>query len=56
MEKMSWLSKLNPRAAAGPRASRGASLQGPVMADPETCLMVFKNHWAQVSDSGEWPR
>ncbi|XP_058042084.1 FHF complex subunit HOOK-interacting protein 1B isoform X1 [Ahaetulla prasina] len=48
MEKMSWLSKLNPRAAAGPRASRGASLQGPVMADPETCLMVFKNHWAQV--------
>ncbi|XP_032075809.1 FTS and Hook-interacting protein isoform X1 [Thamnophis elegans] len=48
MEKMSWLSKLNPRAAAGPRASRGGSLQGPVMADPETCLMVFKNHWAQV--------
>ncbi|XP_026544171.1 FTS and Hook-interacting protein isoform X1 [Notechis scutatus] len=48
MEKMSWLSKLNPRAAAGPRANRGASLQGPVTADPETCLMVFKNHWAQV--------
>uniref|UniRef100_A0A670ZK17 FHF complex subunit HOOK-interacting protein 1B n=1 Tax=Pseudonaja textilis TaxID=8673 RepID=A0A670ZK17_PSETE len=48
MEKMSWLSKLNPRAPAGPRASRGASLQGPVTADPETCLMVFKNHWAQV--------
>ncbi|XP_054829468.1 FHF complex subunit HOOK interacting protein 1B [Eublepharis macularius] len=47
MERMSWLSKLNPR-AAGHRASRGASLQGPVMADPETCLMVFKNHWAQV--------
>nr|XP_056714743.1 FHF complex subunit HOOK-interacting protein 1B [Euleptes europaea] len=47
MEKMSWLSKLNPR-VAGHRASRGASLQSPVMADPETCLMVFKNHWAQV--------
>ncbi|XP_063162138.1 FHF complex subunit HOOK-interacting protein 1B isoform X2 [Candoia aspera] len=48
MEKMSWLSKLNPRAVPGPRVSRGASLQGPVTADPETCLMVFKNHWAQV--------
>uniref|UniRef100_A0A8D0L9Q8 Uncharacterized protein n=1 Tax=Sphenodon punctatus TaxID=8508 RepID=A0A8D0L9Q8_SPHPU len=48
MERMSWLSKLNPRAAAGHRASRNASLQSPVTADPETCLMVFKNHWAQV--------
>uniref|UniRef100_A0A8D2LSB7 FHF complex subunit HOOK-interacting protein 1B n=1 Tax=Varanus komodoensis TaxID=61221 RepID=A0A8D2LSB7_VARKO len=48
MERMSWLSKLNPRAAAGHRASRAASLQSPVTADPETCLMVFKNHWAQV--------
>ncbi|XP_060119873.1 FHF complex subunit HOOK-interacting protein 1B [Heteronotia binoei] len=47
MEKMSWLSKLNPR-VAGHRASRGASLQSPVTADPETCLIVFKNHWAQV--------
>ncbi|XP_077197157.1 FHF complex subunit HOOK-interacting protein 1B [Paroedura picta] len=47
MEKMSWLSKLNPR-AVGHRASRGAGLQSPVMADPETCLIVFKNHWAQV--------
>ncbi|XP_062983392.1 FHF complex subunit HOOK-interacting protein 1B [Elgaria multicarinata webbii] len=48
MERMSWLSKLNPRAAAGHRASRAAGLQNPVTADPETCLMVFKNHWAQV--------
>lgn len=48
MERMSWLSKLNPR-AAGQRAPRSASLQSPVTADPETCLMVFKNHWSQVS-------
>ncbi|CAM5073789.1 unnamed protein product [Eretmochelys imbricata] len=47
MERMSWLSKLHPR-AAGHRASRSASLQSPVTADPETCLMVFKNHWCQV--------
>ncbi|XP_065490961.1 FHF complex subunit HOOK-interacting protein 1B [Caloenas nicobarica] len=44
---MSWLSKLNPR-GGGQRAPRSASLQSPVTADPETCLMVFKNHWAQV--------
>ncbi|XP_061485257.1 FHF complex subunit HOOK-interacting protein 1B isoform X2 [Rhineura floridana] len=48
MERMSWLSKLNPRAPGGHRASRGASLQSPMVADPETCLMVFKNHWVQV--------
>ncbi|XP_064361397.1 FHF complex subunit HOOK-interacting protein 1B isoform X2 [Dromaius novaehollandiae] len=47
MERMSWLSKLNPR-AAGHRAPRSVSLQSPVTADPETCLMVFKNHWSQV--------
>ncbi|CAM5073539.1 unnamed protein product [Natator depressus] len=47
MERMSWLSKLHPR-AVGHRASRSASLQSPVTADPETCLMVFKNHWCQV--------
>ncbi|NXT90793.1 F16A2 protein, partial [Anhinga rufa] len=47
MERMSWLSKLNLR-AAGQRAPRSASLQSPVTADPETCLMVFKNHWSQV--------
>ncbi|NXF13473.1 F16A2 protein, partial [Smithornis capensis] len=47
MERMSWLSKLTPR-AGGHRAPRSASLQPPVTADPETCLMVFKNHWAQV--------
>ncbi|XP_078514834.1 FHF complex subunit HOOK-interacting protein 1B [Lissotriton helveticus] len=44
---MSWLSKLNPRGAAN-KAHRNASLQPQVTADPETCLMVFKNHWAQV--------
>ncbi|CAI5773796.1 Uncharacterized protein PODLI_1B026848 [Podarcis lilfordi] len=49
MERMSWLSKLNPRAGAGGhRGTRGASLQSPMAADPETCLMVFKNHWVQV--------
>ncbi|XP_074000936.1 LOW QUALITY PROTEIN: FHF complex subunit HOOK-interacting protein 1B [Numenius arquata] len=48
MERMSWLSKLNPR-GGGQRAPRSASLQSPpVTADPETCLMVFKNHWSQV--------
>uniref|UniRef100_H3A7R9 FHF complex subunit HOOK-interacting protein 1B n=1 Tax=Latimeria chalumnae TaxID=7897 RepID=H3A7R9_LATCH len=44
---MSWLSKLNPR-ASGSRASRNVTLQTSVTADPETCLMVFKNHWTQV--------
>lgn len=44
---MSWLSKLNPR-GAGSKAGRGATLQPLVTADPETCLMVFKNHWSQV--------
>ncbi|XP_078078804.1 FHF complex subunit HOOK-interacting protein 1B [Mustelus asterias] len=48
MERMSWLSKLNPR-GAGSRATRAASPQSPVRADPETCFMVFKNHWTQVS-------
>ncbi|NWR59866.1 F16A2 protein, partial [Bucorvus abyssinicus] len=47
MERMSWLSKLHPR-VGGQRPPRSASLQSPVTADPETCLMVFKNHWAQV--------
>ncbi|KAJ7428622.1 hypothetical protein BTVI_00099 [Pitangus sulphuratus] len=53
MERMSWLSKLTPR-AGGQRAPRSASLQPPVTADPETCLMVFKNHWAQVSGAQGW--
>ncbi|XP_009465806.1 PREDICTED: FTS and Hook-interacting protein [Nipponia nippon] len=44
---MSGRRKLTPR-AAGQRAPRSASLQSPVTADPETCLMVFKNHWSQV--------
>ncbi|XP_066563074.1 FHF complex subunit HOOK-interacting protein 1B [Amia ocellicauda] len=45
---MSWLSRLNPR-APGNRASRNAAPSNPVMADPETCLMVFQNHWRQMS-------
>ncbi|XP_053312730.1 FHF complex subunit HOOK interacting protein 1B [Spea bombifrons] len=44
---MSWLSKLNPRGAAT-KSGRNANPQPPVTADPETCLMVFKNHWSQV--------
>ncbi|CAJ0957866.1 unnamed protein product [Ranitomeya imitator] len=44
---MSWLSKLNPR-GTGSKSGRNASLQPQVTADPETCLMVFKNHWSQV--------
>uniref|UniRef100_A0A8C2LPQ0 FHF complex subunit HOOK-interacting protein 1B n=1 Tax=Cricetulus griseus TaxID=10029 RepID=A0A8C2LPQ0_CRIGR len=47
MEKMNWLSRLASR-VPGHRVPQGASLQTPVMADPETCLMVFKNHWSQV--------
>ncbi|KAF6333040.1 family with sequence similarity 160 member A2 [Rhinolophus ferrumequinum] len=47
MERMNWLSRLASR-GAGHRVPQGASLQTPVMADPETCLMVFKNHWSQV--------
>ncbi|XP_068122571.1 FHF complex subunit HOOK-interacting protein 1B [Hyperolius riggenbachi] len=44
---MSWLSKLNPR-GGGAKTGRNASLQPMVTADPETCLMVFKNHWSQI--------
>ncbi|ELK09358.1 UPF0518 protein FAM160A2 [Pteropus alecto] len=47
MERMNWLSRLASR-VPGHRVPQGASLQTPVMADPETCLMVFKNHWSQV--------
>lgn len=50
MERMNWLSRLASR-GPGHRAPQGASLQTPVMADPETCLMVFKNHWSQVGDA-----
>lgn len=50
MEKMNWLSRLASR-VPGHRVPQGASLQTPVVADPETCLMVFKNHWSQVGDS-----
>lgn len=49
MERMNWLSRLASR-GPGHRVPQGASLQTPVMADPETCLMVFKNHWSQVGD------
>ncbi|XP_023614540.1 FTS and Hook-interacting protein isoform X3 [Myotis lucifugus] len=47
MERMNWLSRLASR-GPGHRVPQGASLQTPVVADPETCLMVFKNHWSQV--------
>ncbi|TKS67747.1 FTS and Hook-interacting protein -like protein [Collichthys lucidus] len=45
---MSWLSRLNPRGPAS-RAGRSAAPSSPCTADPETCLMVFENHWRQVS-------
>ncbi|GAA6219676.1 FTS and Hook-interacting protein homolog [Lates japonicus] len=45
---MSWLSRLNPR-GPGSRSSRSAAPSSPCTADPETCLMVFENHWRQVS-------
>ncbi|XP_035994902.1 FTS and Hook-interacting protein homolog isoform X2 [Fundulus heteroclitus] len=44
---MSWLSRLNPR--SGRSAVPSAAPSGPCTADPETCLMVFENHWRQVS-------
>ncbi|KAG7501770.1 hypothetical protein JOB18_006250 [Solea senegalensis] len=45
---MSWLSRLNPR-GPGTRSGRSAAPSSPCTADPETCLMVFQNHWRQVS-------
>uniref|UniRef100_A0A8C6V573 FHF complex subunit HOOK-interacting protein 1B n=1 Tax=Neogobius melanostomus TaxID=47308 RepID=A0A8C6V573_9GOBI len=45
---MSWLSRLNPR-GPGTRTGRNAAPSGLCTADPETCLMVFQNHWRQVS-------
>uniref|UniRef100_A0A8D3EGE6 FHF complex subunit HOOK-interacting protein 1B n=1 Tax=Scophthalmus maximus TaxID=52904 RepID=A0A8D3EGE6_SCOMX len=45
---MSWLSRLNPRGTAS-RSGRNAAPSSPCTADPETCLMVFENHWRQVS-------
>ncbi|XP_012659314.1 FTS and Hook-interacting protein [Otolemur garnettii] len=47
MERMNWLSRLASR-GPGHRVPQGTSPQTPVMPDPETCLMVFKNHWSQV--------
>uniref|UniRef100_A0A3B4Z303 FHF complex subunit HOOK-interacting protein 1B n=1 Tax=Seriola lalandi dorsalis TaxID=1841481 RepID=A0A3B4Z303_SERLL len=48
VESMSWLSRLNPR-GPGSRSGRSAAPSSPCTADPETCLMVFENHWRQVS-------
>lgn len=48
--KMSWLSRLNPR-GPGTRTGRHAAPSSPCTADPETCLMVFENHWRQVKHS-----
>ncbi|KAM9850677.1 FHF complex subunit HOOK-interacting protein 1B [Aulostomus maculatus] len=45
---MSWLSRLNPR-GPGSRAGRSTAPSSPCTADPETCLMVFENHWRQVA-------
>ncbi|CAB1418398.1 unnamed protein product [Pleuronectes platessa] len=45
---MSWLSRLNPR-GSGSRSGRSAAPSSPCTADPETCLMVFDNHWRQLS-------
>nr|XP_019960666.1 PREDICTED: FTS and Hook-interacting protein [Paralichthys olivaceus] len=45
---MSWLSRLNPR-GSGSRSGQSATPSSPCTADPETCLMVFENHWRQVS-------
>lgn len=45
---MSWLSRLNPR-GPGTRSGRNTAPSGHCTADPETCLMVFQNHWRQVS-------
>ncbi|KAJ8246696.1 hypothetical protein GJAV_G00254380 [Gymnothorax javanicus] len=47
-ERMSWLSRLAPR-GPGSRSGRNGAPSSPVTADPETCLMVFENHWRQVS-------
>uniref|UniRef100_A0A3B4AT11 FHF complex subunit HOOK-interacting protein 1B n=1 Tax=Periophthalmus magnuspinnatus TaxID=409849 RepID=A0A3B4AT11_9GOBI len=45
---MSWLSRLNPR-GPGVRTGRNTAPSGHCIADPETCLMVFQNHWRQAS-------
>ncbi|XP_077473026.1 FHF complex subunit HOOK-interacting protein 1B [Stigmatopora argus] len=49
---MSWLSRLTPRATPA-RTGRGGPAAVPqespsCTADPETCLMVFENHWRQL--------
>uniref|UniRef100_A0AAY4D2D5 FHF complex subunit HOOK-interacting protein 1B n=1 Tax=Denticeps clupeoides TaxID=299321 RepID=A0AAY4D2D5_9TELE len=45
---MSWLSRLAQRGPSA-RSGRSSTPSGPCTADPETCLMVFENHWRQVS-------
>ncbi|KAM9486279.1 FHF complex subunit HOOK-interacting protein 1B isoform 1-T1 [Clarias gariepinus] len=45
---MSWLSRITPRGPDG-RSSRNVAPSSPCTADPETCLIVFENHWRQVS-------
>ncbi|KAK2905812.1 FHF complex subunit HOOK-interacting protein 1B [Channa argus] len=45
---MSWLSRLKPP-GSGSRSGRSTAPSSPCTADPETCLMVFENHWRQVS-------
>ncbi|KAM9802716.1 FHF complex subunit HOOK-interacting protein 1B isoform 1-T3 [Syngnathus typhle] len=48
---MSWLGRLTPRGApAAARPGRGAAPHEvpSCTADPETCLMVFENHWRQL--------
>uniref|UniRef100_A0A3Q3DS97 FHF complex subunit HOOK-interacting protein 1B n=1 Tax=Hippocampus comes TaxID=109280 RepID=A0A3Q3DS97_HIPCM len=52
MEWSCWLSRLTPRTPAA-RPGRGATPQEApsCTADPETCFMVFENHWRQVSVS-----
>ncbi|KAJ8350164.1 hypothetical protein SKAU_G00252940 [Synaphobranchus kaupii] len=47
-DRMSWLSRLTPR-GQGSRANQNTAPSSPVTADPETCLIVFQNHWRQVS-------
>ncbi|KAI1899072.1 hypothetical protein AGOR_G00057710 [Albula goreensis] len=47
--RMSWLSRLTPSRSSVNRANQTRAPPTPVPADPETCLMVFQNHWRQVS-------
>ncbi|KAG9333413.1 hypothetical protein JZ751_012673 [Albula glossodonta] len=46
--RMSWLSRLTPSRSSVSRANQNHTPPTPVPADPETCLMVFQNHWRQM--------